>query len=42
MTSRYSHPTESSMKVHLSFLSVRIVYTQEPVKIFFVVRKIDI
>ena len=42
MVSRYAHPTESGMKVHLSCLGVRIVYTQEPVKIFFVVRKIDI
>jgi hypothetical protein len=42
MTSRHAHPTESSMKVRLSCLGVRIVYTQEPVKTFFVVRKIDI
>jgi hypothetical protein len=30
------------MKVHLSCLGVRIVCTHEPIKIFFVVRKIDI
>ena len=42
ISSRHAHPTESSMEVHLSCLGVRIVYTQEPIKIFFFVRKIDI
>jgi hypothetical protein len=41
MRTRCAYPIDSSMKAYLFWLGVRIGYTQDPIKMFFVVRKIN-